>query len=451
MLKISMAILFRVVILVNFFLLTSCIYKASSKKEKSQPPSWISSRPSDNIYWYGIGLADPDVKDVNQVARQRAISEIAEQIKVNIQSELIDLVEGNNNFVQEFSRSVIQTRVDANLEFIEYLESFRTSDSYYILVRLDKEQYFAKLKAEKHRAENIASDLVHSKSQNLSINYLSNLVSAIEIVMPFLDQSLMMEYPIGSGESVEIYRVATQLLRNFNHRIELKFEPEILNFKLLLDQEKNIDVTALDKNTGSRISGINIIVSNTEKSNTEEIVTDKNGEISYKFKIGSFNSGDHGIIFSIDYSSMFNSKVLDLIQLVPKNFSINVNYISPKIILSENITNLNEKVHYKPISGKIKNCFDHIYSANFVKKIENADLQLTLKIITEQRRKRLGEEYPYIIFATGFLSLYDAKTKDEISSISLGEYKGADFDSPKLAGMDAIYKMEKNMILSFCQ
>ena len=47
-------------------------------------PTWVSRQPIDDSFWYGVGIADLNLDDPRQVARQRAFSEIAEQLKVNI-------------------------------------------------------------------------------------------------------------------------------------------------------------------------------------------------------------------------------------------------------------------------------------------------------------------------------------------------------------------------------
>ena len=51
----------------------------------------------------------------------------------------------NNNF-EEFSKSIIETRVDASLEYVENIDSYRDKKRQYVLARLDKNQYFDKIK-----------------------------------------------------------------------------------------------------------------------------------------------------------------------------------------------------------------------------------------------------------------------------------------------------------------
>jgi len=65
-------------------------------------PAWLDVRPNDDLNWYGIGSVKKDKRiDFKSVARSRALSEISEQIKVNIKSKLVDVIEANNDQINE--------------------------------------------------------------------------------------------------------------------------------------------------------------------------------------------------------------------------------------------------------------------------------------------------------------------------------------------------------------
>ena len=134
-------------IFLSFFYL-GCSSSLTNKSSRNIP-DWISRQPKDNSFWYGIGVSNLDSDDPRQTARQRAFSEIAEQLKVDIKSSLTDVMQANNNNFEEFSKSVIETRVDASLEFVENVDSYRDKKRQYVLARLDKNQYFDKIKRKK--------------------------------------------------------------------------------------------------------------------------------------------------------------------------------------------------------------------------------------------------------------------------------------------------------------
>jgi len=399
-----------------------------------------------------VGTADINTgDDPHLAARQRALSEIAEQLQVNIQSELVDVVEAANTEVNEFTRSIIKTRVNASLDFVDYADSYRSSQMYYVLARLNKKSYFENLAREKRQAEEIAGDLIRSAAQELTGTTFSSLALAVETISPYLDQSPSIEYPFGSGKKQTIYRVAAKMLRNFNDRIDLRLEPAVINIKPFVNDEQRIGVKALDKKTGSAIGGISVMMSVPDLPENELLITDKNGQTYCQLQPARSRAGSYTIIFSVDYSSMLKSEALSLIKLVPRKFPVKVTILAPRIVLTEAITNLGKQVAYDPLLGSIKGCFEQGYSAVFVEDETTADLKLTLVVATEQRRERLSEKYPYFLFATGNLSLVNVSTGEEIMNVSLGEHKGADFDSAVRAGMAAITKLEKNFALPICQ
>jgi len=399
-----------------------------------------------------VGTADINTgDDPHLAARQRALSEIAEQLQVNIQSELVDVVEAANTEVNEFTRSIIKTRVNASLDFVDYADSYRSSQMYYVLARLNKKSYFENLAREKRQAEEIAGDLIRSAAQELTGTTFSSLALAVETISPYLDQSPSIEYPFGSGKKQTIYRVAARMLRNLNDRIDLRLEPAVINIKPFVNDEQRIGVKALDKKTGSAIGGISVMMSVPDLPENELLITDKNGQTYCQLQPARSRAGSYTIIFSVDYSSMLKSEALSLVKLVPRKFPVKVTILAPRIVLTEAITNLGKQVAYDPLLGSIKGCFEQGYSAVFVEDETTADLKLTLVVATEQRRERLSEKYPYFLFATGNLSLVNVSTGEEIMNVSLGEHKGADFDSAVRAGMAAITKLEKNFALPICQ
>ena len=436
-----------------FLLFFSCGNKPNPKLDYNKIPSWINRIPSDEIYWYGIGSSNLKKRENARVlARQRALGEISEQLIVKIQSALLDVVESNNDLINEFSKSVIKTRVNTSLDFVEYKDSYKINDRLYILARLNKKLYYEKIALEKLQIEEIAGDLIRSSFLNLSGNNISKLILAVQTVIPLIDDSPMMEYPINSGKSKNIYRVALSLLQEYNDRIDIKLEPEILKIRTLIDRHNKVKIEAFDKKTGFPVSGIPIIANIMETSlKDQNIFTDGNGVAYFQIDNKINLNRSFSIIFTIDYLKLINDQTSPFIKLVPRKFPMEVKTVSPRILLIEKITNLGKPVTYRPLVSIVKGCFEDKYSALFVNDKTNADLYLTIGISTSQKGERLNEKYPYFMFSTGDLILAIAATGYEVMNFSLGEEKGADFDSAYLAGMDAIKKLGQNFLLTLCK
>ena len=63
---------------------------------------------------------------------------------------------------------------------------------------------------------------------------------------------------------------------------------------------------------------------------------------------------------------------------------------------------------------------------------------------TEERAARVGDNYPYFIYATGSVKLKNRSTGEEILNSTFKDAKGADFSSKDKAGINALKKLFHN-------
>ena len=87
-------IYYQSILFCTFLFISSCT---------SKPPIWVEKRPVENDFWHGIGFAQKDNNNFMDIARERAIHEIASQIKININSELDIIVKDYNGSLENFS------------------------------------------------------------------------------------------------------------------------------------------------------------------------------------------------------------------------------------------------------------------------------------------------------------------------------------------------------------
>jgi len=104
----------------------------------------------DSEFWFGKGQANIGGTSYQQVARTRALTMIAEQLEVEIKSSIIDVQEqygvGLGGKANEYFKVTIESRVNTNLENIEYFDENEKKGVYYISARLNKEKYFNKIR-----------------------------------------------------------------------------------------------------------------------------------------------------------------------------------------------------------------------------------------------------------------------------------------------------------------
>ena len=436
----------RLILFYLVFVFSSCADRAKNVK-----PDWISKRPSDELNWYGIGSVNKSKdNDYRSVARLRAVSEIAEQIKVNIKSKLVDIVEASNDQINEFSSSMIESRVEANLKFIEYFDSFGSKDGqYHVIARLNREKYFEQLALELKKAEERSANLIQSAISEFNGSSFRLLSEAMNEIDQYLDLNPKMVSPFESSGEKAIYDIISNLIYDFSNRINIVTEHKKIVFTPILDSQKKFTLKAIDKKTNDPISNFSLVIGFTFLDSYDTLITDESGRATFSFPDLSYKNSKLNMLLKLDYSNLENPQVKHLMKISSLKFPFNVEILKPVVFIENNIINLGDKITDSSIIDKIKILFENSYAATFNNTLDKSDLKLQINIFTEKRRERINDNFPYIVYASGGISLSRVSDNIEIKNIKFPEQKGSDFDSPILAGKDAIQKIEKKLDLNF--
>lgn len=106
-------------------------------------PQWLNATPDDDRYYYAVGISGKtrSVKDAWNQAAQRGRAELGKIIVTRVASR--DLVISTNR--SEYSRQVIETLSDTELQFTEVIARWYDADGiygpaahYYVLVRMKR-------------------------------------------------------------------------------------------------------------------------------------------------------------------------------------------------------------------------------------------------------------------------------------------------------------------------
>ena len=430
--------------------LVSCSSKPGLNNSEENKPTWVSRQPTDASFWYGVGISNIDSDNPRQIARQRAFSELAEQLKVNIKSSLTDVMSAKNNDFEEYSKSIIETRVDASLEYVENVDSYQDENRQYVLARLDKNRYYLKIKRKKEEAISKAENLLTQSLDEMSTNSLSNISLAIEAINPFIDLFPMLCDPYNNGENDNAIVVAEKMVRIYNEDIELKFSPPSIDVMAFISDDEKIAISVKSISGDAKVTNIRINIRLNDIKSDEFLITDENGKAEYQLSRLSAPSGNHSLIFTLDYANMMSKKAQQIIQVIPKEYSLDISLKSPKIYFDGNVRNLGDEVRNSSVSSAMKECLEDNYSSTFVESKIKADVILKLIVSTEERAARMGDNYPYFIYATGSISLVNKKTNDEVLNSTFKDAKGADFSSKEKAGINALKKLSQNMNIDIC-
>ena len=434
-----------------YLFFASCSSNPGLNNSDANKPDWIYRQPIDDSFWYGVGVSDLKKDDPRQIARQRAFSEIAEQLKVNIKSTLTDIMQATNNDFDEYSKSIIETRVDASLEYVENVDSYQDNKRQYVLARLDKSRYFSKIQRKKDEALSKAENLLNQSLGDMSSNSLSNISLAIEAINPFIDLFPLLEDPFSNSQKDNAILVAEKMIRKYNEDIELTFSPLSVGVMTFIDDNKKVTINVNSKTSDSKVSNLRINVRLNDNNSNEFIITDNNGKAEYQLSRLNVPSGNHNLIFTLDYENMMSGNAQKIVQVIPKEYSLDISLKPAKIYFDGNVANLGDKVKNSSMFSSVKECFEDNYSSTFVETKKKADIILKLNVSTEERAKRLGENYPYFVYATGSISLVNKSTGEEVLNSSFKDSKGADFSSKEKAGLNALKKLSQNMNIDICQ
>ena len=142
----------RILIYIVFLLLIKC----ASNPISSKLDSW-KSQQRNNDYWYGIAIIDKTNQvNIQEVARNQAITDIASQIRIKINQDFKRVIEENNYQIKNHSIQTLDTQISNNLEEVEILDFEDLGDSYMLLARLSKTKYYAAVERKRTNAKELA-------------------------------------------------------------------------------------------------------------------------------------------------------------------------------------------------------------------------------------------------------------------------------------------------------
>ena len=431
----------------NLLLISLLFYSCAGTQ-----PGWPNQLEDDPQYaqnsefWFGTGQANIGDASYQQVARSRALNIIAEQLEVEIKSSIIDVQEqygvGLSGKGNEYNKVTIESRVNTNLENIEYFDENKKKGIYYISARLNKEKYFNKIRKQVEQASAISLNHIKSASENELMKALSHYLQALESIQPFLDQHPEVIY---QSQQKELYPLLVDLINTSNNNISISMINEDASIKSIVDDSKILKIKCIDKSNGNPLAGIPIKIFWDMENQNSSIITNSEGIANYEIKRIWTAAKNQVIKFQINYDDLYLKTLEQILRLDPKVFETNINIEGPKIFLSATVQNLGKVIDHKDLSATIKKYFVDLSSAEFVKSRSKADLELKYYINTEERSKRLNNKYPFFVYATGSLSIIRIENNEEIYSINLPESKGADFNQKTIAGKRAIKNLLKEI------
>ena len=131
--------------------------------------------------------------------------------------------------------------------------------------------------------------------------------------------------------------IAEQMVRMYNDDLEVSFSPKTVNTKAFVENNKKVIIKVKSKSEIASVSNLRLLVRLNEKDNNEFIMLDKNGQAEYKLGRMEVPVGNHSLFFSLDYQSMMTEKALELVNVIPREYSLEISLEAPKIYFDGNV------------------------------------------------------------------------------------------------------------------
>lgn len=425
-------------VLLGWVLLFSCKTKEVVQAVPKTPkPYWVESRPLNSLDYIGIGVAQiaPGVNFI-ETAKNNALSDLASEIKVNLESNTIYSTSERGGKINEDFRSTIKTSAAADIEGYDMAGSWQNATEYWVFYKLSKADYLKRVEEKRLNAKK--TSLEHLKSANES-QEKGDLKLAIQRYFDAF--SAIQAYPAGAIEVVEngtitfldnlIYAEIQQLFS------EITFVQSVslldLNFKNRFADHAYIKMDY----KGDGVNEMPIIhqffneygpVQQTIFSNEKGIL-----DVFVKVKALQPKKVKHDLYLDLDKligsredAAFLKQKVA---KIIPPRYSLEAEVIAPKVF----ITNLEQSFGKATGNDALKSIVLSELSKDGVLIVDNirkADLILEIKSDTKLQSK---DDNFTAVGLTYSIVITENESKKTVLSMDEGPIKGVSLDEQRAA------------------
>jgi hypothetical protein len=177
------------------FLCLSFCFACKSGKILHLKPDWVENRPTNELYYIGIGLASKAKNpfDYQQVAKKNAVNDLISEIKITVSSNsILTQFQNNTEFKQQFESDIKITAINT-IESFNVVDSWEDKDYFWIYYKLSKEEYKEakrrKLVAAVEQAENYF-EKAESLPRDQYIQSLRLKIKALAVVQHYLNEGI---------------------------------------------------------------------------------------------------------------------------------------------------------------------------------------------------------------------------------------------------------------------
>ena len=407
-------------------------------------PEWIVNEPnSDSNFWVGIGSIEKPLPDnYREIAQQRALNQIASQIKVEIESEFNSVVQDLNYNLDEYFSSVINSRINQEIHFVEYVDSYESKNDFSVYARLSIPKYLAVQERKRNIAKKTSLEYL-SQVEPFNVNSFNLLSLAFIEIEPYLDQNLEISDPFSENRIINLPTLIKLKLFDFLDRVQIIPDSNPFEIKLFSNEKSYYTAKCIDKKTGEWLENIPIFYKINRNDKYKSVISSKDGLIT----IDPFNSISNDelefITHGFDIKSLVDKSVLKIINKSVRFSRIPFKFKPFNIYIDSNERNLGVDLDPQFISSGIKEYLRSNIPCKFSNNNES-DYSIKVKVYSSPR-SQIPDKYGFFfVYANAELTVVSTMDNKELYSKSIKQVKGGHIDL-KMAGMKALDNLQKKI------
>ncbi|NOX90696.1 MAG: hypothetical protein GXO77_16975 [Calditrichaeota bacterium] len=440
----------RISKIIMFFLFWTLLTPLFAQKGK---PSWINQRPVDPGYYIGIGFASKqnNQKDYHKIATDNALSDMASQIRIQITSDVVQMVVEKAGMVEEDFKSYVRSSTRAELEGYELVDNWENDREYWVYYRLSKKKY-ERLKNEKlNKAKSLSLDMFkRAREQDRNGNVDKALLFYFQAIPPiekYVNEPLDVEV---DGQQLYLFNEIYSSLQRHLSALKLKAQTPELTGKLGKPLTSPLKVLATSGKAGAERPVKNLPVRFEFVRGSGELIknafTDARGIA--KTRVLKITSTENLQIVkaTVNLSKLINQEnpsiilkgIINSLVVPSTRFMIKVSGLTAYIETTE--INLGKKVEIKQLEPALKNILGS-QGFTFSDSPSNVDFMIKVKATARKGAEVYGL---FSSFVNLTFSVTDMHSGQEIYKNVLEDVKGIDLNYEK-AGFKALSNAAKTI------
>jgi hypothetical protein len=397
-------------------------------------PTWLSSKPAQDIYYIGIGHSVKDgTNNYVQGAKKSALEDLVSEIKVNISStSILSQIDANKDFQEKYEQ-IIKTTVADEIEEFEQVASWEDEKNYWLYYRLSKQRYKEIKDEQKRNAVTLALDFFtkarNSERAGEGVQALGFYFQGFRAIEKYLGEPIRLIFEEKEILLTNEIYASIQLLLD---KIQLSADPSeiILNRRMGLNNHTVIAKTYYKES--KKVIAAVPLKAGFEKGAGDVYPDYKTGEDGQsKILITKISSRDleQTVAVRLNLLAFAGDNASDIYALVAQKLvvpKVNVllNVQRPLVYISSVEKSLGVDKANQQLTNRIKN---YLTNSGFEFTDERGKAELLLDVNSNSEKGAVSGSI-YITYVTAVIRVAAAKDNKEIYATTLDRVKGYSLD-----------------------